>query len=196
MRIRCARPADALALARVHVNSWHTTYRGILPDRFLAEQSLAHRRQQWERHLNDPHRATCDLVAADEGGRIVAFASAGPRRSGHPGYQGELFTLYVLQAYQRRGVGRRLMTHVCKRLLRRRIRSLLVCALKDNPARAFYEAIGGKLLGEQPFFLGEEVVPEVTYGWKDLALLVHRLQEASAVVGWSAQQTGSASAQG
>lgn len=175
MRIRPAQPADAPALARVHVACWRTTYRGILPERFLAEQSLAHRRQQWQCHLTDPARATCDLVAADAAGRIVGFASAGPQLGGHPGYRGELFTLYVLHPFQRQGVGRRLMSHVCNHLLQRHIRSMLVCALKDNPARAFYETLGGKLLGEQPLFLGETIVPEVAYGWKDLFALARQL---------------------
>ena len=36
MRIRAAKPADAGSLARVHVDSWRSTYTGILPDEFLA----------------------------------------------------------------------------------------------------------------------------------------------------------------
>ena len=176
LRIRPAQPADAPALAHVHVACWRTTYCGILPERFLAEQSLAHRLQQWKRHLADPQRATCDLVAEDTSGCIVAFASAGLQLGGHPGYRGELFTLYVLRPYQRQGVGRRLMRQVCGHLLQRHIRSMLVCALKDNPSRAFYESLGGKLLGEQPLFLGETAVPEVAYGWKDLAVLARRLK--------------------
>ena len=34
-----AGPADAEALAQVHVTSWHETYRGLLPDAYLARMS-------------------------------------------------------------------------------------------------------------------------------------------------------------
>jgi hypothetical protein len=33
--IRRARPADAPAIARVRIDSWRSTYRGIMPDAYL-----------------------------------------------------------------------------------------------------------------------------------------------------------------
>jgi hypothetical protein len=37
--IREAAPADAPGIARVHVDTWRTTYQGIVPDQFLARLS-------------------------------------------------------------------------------------------------------------------------------------------------------------
>lgn len=35
MKIRIATIEDAYAIAKVHVDSWKTTYKGIIPDHFL-----------------------------------------------------------------------------------------------------------------------------------------------------------------
>jgi HAD superfamily hydrolase (TIGR01509 family) len=40
VRVREATPADAGAIARVHIESWRSTYRGIVPDEYL--ESLSH----------------------------------------------------------------------------------------------------------------------------------------------------------
>jgi hypothetical protein len=47
LTIRPARPGDETAIARVHVDSWRTTYRGIMPDDVLAGQSVERRERQW-----------------------------------------------------------------------------------------------------------------------------------------------------
>lgn len=47
MLTRTAVPEDALAIAEVHVSSWRTTYRGLLPDSVLAAQSVEHRELAW-----------------------------------------------------------------------------------------------------------------------------------------------------
>ena len=36
LRIRAAHPADALPIARVHVQAWHESYRGLIPDATIA----------------------------------------------------------------------------------------------------------------------------------------------------------------
>ncbi|HEX7041129.1 MAG TPA: hypothetical protein VF202_13505 [Trueperaceae bacterium] len=43
MLIRAAKPEDALAIGRVHVDPWRTTYRGLLPDAVLAALSVEQR---------------------------------------------------------------------------------------------------------------------------------------------------------
>ena len=50
------RPAvldDAAAIARVHVASWRTTYRGLLPDDFLSSLSEESYTDRWRRVMAD-----------------------------------------------------------------------------------------------------------------------------------------------
>ncbi len=41
--VRDATSADAPAIARIHIDSWRSTYRGIVPHEYLAELSYRER---------------------------------------------------------------------------------------------------------------------------------------------------------
>ena len=90
-------------------------------------------------------------------------------------YDGELHALYVLPEHHRGGVGRALLASVASRLLDDGNRSMLVWVLAANPARRFYEALGGALVDQQAIVTIEDAeLEEVPYGWDDLRTLVSR----------------------
>ncbi len=105
--LREARQEDARAIARVHVDSWRSTYRGIVPEGFLAEMSyedFEDRWREWLRNVGEPRRVY--RVAELPSGRIVGFATGGPRHGPpYPDYAGELYTLYLLREHRRAGIG-------------------------------------------------------------------------------------------
>ena len=51
--VRSAELDDATAIARVHVATWRSAYRGLLPDEFLASLGLSHYEERWRRSLHD-----------------------------------------------------------------------------------------------------------------------------------------------
>ena len=168
MTIRVATLADAAAIARVHVASWRTTYPGLVPDAVLANLSEARRATQWSHTLSDPQCVECVFVATDDAGQIVGFASGGPTRSADPAYVGELYAIYMLQFMQGRGLGTLLTQTVLRDLAGRGMRSMIVWALKGNPACQFYEKMGGQFVRETTFTMGEAELWEVAYGWPDI----------------------------
>src|SRR5579864_2107112 len=107
--VRPAGIEDAAAIARVHVSTWRTTYRGMLPDEFLASLSEANYAARWKRVVGD--RTTRVYVAEDADG-MAGFASGGRERAGEDGYGGELYALYVDDRAQRRGHGHELVRAV------------------------------------------------------------------------------------
>ncbi len=46
------------------------------------------------------------------------------------------------------------------------------CLAANAPARRFYEALGGRLVGERLFDEEGVLLPEVVYEWADIATLV------------------------
>ena len=157
-------------MARVHVDTWRTTYSGIVPADFLAGLSYADGKSRWEEILSTIQRDTCSLVAETDGGTIIGFAGGGPERQGDRTYRGEIYSVYVLPSHQRQGLGRRLVTAVVHQLLRDGIASMLLWVLEDNhPARRFYESLGGEQVGRHTTIIGGAELTEVSYGWKDLA---------------------------
>jgi len=161
--IRRARPSDAAALARVQVDSWRETYRGMLPENHLAALSYAGHERLWRRTLAGPSATFLAVI----GGQIVGLASGGRCRS-HQAFSGELHLLYVLRSAQGRGAGRALFDAVHYALAVAGLPDLVVWVLAANrPARAFYEHLGLRPVGEGSSLLGGVRLKEVAYGWRD-----------------------------
>jgi len=166
--IRRAIPSDAMGIANVHVDSWRTTYRGIVPDEHLAALSYDKSSERWSNRLmkNDDRYAM--FVAEDESGKIIGFADGGPERSGDTIYDGELYAIYLLQAYQRQGIGASLVGYVVRYLLEAQFRSMLVWVLVGNPSRRFYEVLGGQTVREGQIEISGKPLLEIAFGWADL----------------------------
>ncbi|MGH2583489.1 MAG: GNAT family N-acetyltransferase [Dehalococcoidia bacterium] len=179
MHIRDANCTDVEGIARVHVASWQTSYRGIVPDTVLDTLSVERRQQMWTRWLCDEPGQVFISVAEADSGRIAGFASAGPpqRPDEIPDYDGELHTIYLLHEAQRQGIGRPLFAHTVERLAATGARAMLLWVLAGNhQARRFYERLGGSVIDSTPAQFGEAALEEVAYGWPDLRSLVASLK--------------------
>jgi GNAT superfamily N-acetyltransferase len=174
--IREATVDDADAVARVNVDTWRTTYPGIIPDKVLAGLSYEEVARGYRRSLGDPASKACGLIgllAEDPSGEVIGIALAGPTWEPSPTHTAEIRILYVRDAYQRHGVGRALVRAAVERLAARGHVSLLIWVFEANqPARRFYEALGGQLRGARTRQIRGFAVDEVAYGWDDLGSFV------------------------
>ena len=169
--IRAATPADAAAIARVHRESWQTTYAGILPLDVIASHIGRKSEAVWARRL--ALGVTGELTwLAESGGEVVGFAFCGDARHRLEGLEAEIYALYVLQAHQRRGVGRELVRACARHFVRQGHFGFYLWVLKANRARMFYESLGGQEMGEKSERLGLHSFSQVAYGWHDLTALV------------------------
>jgi GNAT superfamily N-acetyltransferase len=171
MIIRPARIEDAAGIARVHIDSWRSTYKGIVPDDYLASMSYEERTQRWRTGLSNPSRIAYDFVAEDETGQIIGFISGGRTQEPDPVYKGELYAIYLLQQWQGQGTGRCLTETLVEKLLQTGIDNMLVWVLAKNPARKFYEALGGQFLRTKQVMIGGATLEEVAYGWTDIRVI-------------------------
>ncbi|MEG3850331.1 GNAT family N-acetyltransferase [Microcoleus sp. herbarium13] len=173
MIVREAKIADAPAIARVNLDTWRTAYRKIVPTDYLAQLSYEKRESNWQEILSNV-KNTGDFVcvAENESGQIVGFAAGGSERSGKYVYQGELFAIYILEEYQRQGIGQQLVREVAHKLVKLSFNSMLVWVLGDNSACRFYEFLGGKKVAEVQTSRAGVALKEIAYGWKDIAVLL------------------------
>lgn len=172
MIVRQAQKEDARAIAKVHVDSWRTTYAAILSNSFLASLSYEEREQTWGNALSLTTNQSFIYVAETSEHEIIGFACAGPEREANSTYTGEIYALYLLQSYQRQGIGRILFKDSVKELKQRGITSLLIWVLAENPSRAFYQALGGIYLQEKIITIGEQQLIEVAYGWRETQTII------------------------
>lgn len=172
MKIRKAHPEDAADISKVQVDSWRTTYKGIVPDDFLQQLSYEKREEVWR----EATKSTLVFVAEEENGQIVGFICGGKERSGkYEGYDGELYAIYILKEYQDRGIGTLLVKELSKAMNESGFRSMIVLVLDENPAKYFYEALGGKLIDYDEITIGGKPLKERVYGWGDLKNLLEKI---------------------
>jgi ribosomal protein S18 acetylase RimI-like enzyme len=169
--VRRAKPADAARIAQVHYESWQTTYAGILPLDVIASQASRKSESVWRKRLALASAGEATFVA-ERGGEIVGFANCGDARHRLEGLEAEIYALYVLQAHQRRGVGRELVRACARHFVLHGHFGFYLWVLKANRARLFYETLGGEEIGEKSERLGLHSFSEIAYGWHELTSLV------------------------
>jgi ribosomal protein S18 acetylase RimI-like enzyme len=169
--IREATALDAQALAAVQVRSWRAAYRGIIDDAYLDALSVQRRRDGLLAWFRDHPSSSFARVAVDGDARIVGFAMGGEARTGRRPMLGEVYVIYLLPESQRQGVGTRLMRSMARGFDLRGMDSLVIWVLQRNPARAFYERLGGRPGATRPTSVGRQSLGEVAYSWDELAPL-------------------------
>jgi GNAT superfamily N-acetyltransferase len=169
LTVRKARPADAEAVARIYVEAWRDTYPLILPKRVLLSMSVERQAMRWRNAIALSAREAV-YVAENERGAVLGMTSMGRARDLALGYDAEIYTLYVDPLMTGRGAGRALLRGAFQALGERGHLRCVIWAHAHNPARFFYEAMGGKLIAERTTSMMGVTVPEAAFGWPKLAL--------------------------
>ena len=173
IRIRQATPADASAIARVHVDSWRSSYADVVPQEILSGLSYDEREALWDDILNSSRADRHCYVADAPKTGVVGFAHGGAASKNSPAFDGEIYAIYLLEQYQRMGLGRCLFISVAERLLDDGMSSFLLWVFEENhSARRFYESLGGEVVRSQEINIGGVDLVEVAYGWSDIERLV------------------------
>jgi GNAT superfamily N-acetyltransferase len=186
--LRKARAADAIAIGAVHVAAWRSAYPGILPDAYLTRLSVSRQAAYYDAAIRGGTGVTVATasgvdVPAGSGPRIIGFTTAGRARQhelgGHRLAEGEVETLYVLDDWRERGIGRRLMRAAAGHLIDIGCRSAFVWVLRDNPSRWFYQHLGGRPVAEQMIqFAGQKIV-QTAFVWDPIEQLLAASPQAS-----------------
>ena len=165
--IRTAGIDDASAIAHVHVESWRTTYAGIVPDAYLAGLDEILRARLWREWLSG--QALVFVAVMD--GRVVGFAHGGVNREPLETCDAELYSIYLLREAQRRGAGVALLRAMANALVERNFKSMAVWVLEQNRSRNFYEKTGAHMAMSKVIDIGGTKLMEVAYAWADLKAL-------------------------
>ena len=172
--VRPARHADAAAIGAVHVAAWRSAYPGILPDHYLAGLSATRQAAYYDRSIGGGGVLVAARASSDAAGqvpRVVGFATVGRSRS--PALaEGEIETLYVLDDWRERGLGRRLLGAAATRLAALGCGSAFLWVLRDNPSRWFYERLGGRAVMAADVGVAGVAVAQVAYAWDPIGLLL------------------------
>lgn len=140
-------------LARLHVNAWEETYRGLLPDGEFKKRPYAVRLAQWQDQIA---RGTSRIAVAPD----LGFAQVGPQRDDalRDEWPEELYALYVLRRAHGSGLAQALLAATAGD------RPFTALVLDGNDrALAFYRKTGAVERARIP--LGDGWPDDILLGW-------------------------------
>lgn len=172
--IRRATFEDAEAIAAIHVKSWKSTYNDLLDEEDLSNITYENRRALWETVLKMEKSGTCTFVICDEK-QMVGFISGGPERTKRFDYDSEIYNIYLLDSFQKKGLGARLLNAFSEEMLAIGYKTILVWVIKQNPSSRFYERYKAEPVGEEMITIGDGRYQETAYGWKNINALLELL---------------------
>lgn len=139
--LRDAHPDDAFEVATVHVRSWQSAYRGIVPGAYLDSMRPEDRMARYT--FADTRPGQPRTIVALDGGTIIGFATYGPCRDEDAPDHGEVYAIYLDPSAWGRGGGRVLMEETRLRLAGDGFADAALWALVGNDrAAAFYQRDG------------------------------------------------------
>lgn len=158
--IRLAVLSDARRLAEVKIACWETTYRGIYPDSKFDNYDIDKNAKKFENIINNEY---IDLYVVIVGGNIVGYMSCGVPIRPYEDYKQEIGLLYLLKAYRGNGIGSELFDLATEVItINGYDKFFISCNKYNEPARKFYEAMGGKLVHED-LDDDDKSIPQVKY---------------------------------
>jgi GNAT superfamily N-acetyltransferase len=129
-------------MARVQLAGWRTAYRDIFPDHVLDAADPAATTDKWRRRLAAPGAVA--FVAATSDGVMAIAAGGPPGKDPRFGFGPELYSLYLLPEWRRRGIGQRLLAATFSAFLNNGAGgAYLWCLAANRDGRSFYARLGG-----------------------------------------------------
>lgn len=174
MKIRKANIQDAQSIGKVHVDSWRTTYKGILPDDFLNRLSYEQRTELWKNNISDATNYV--LVAENKQGEIIGFATSGTRKRNSVVNSTDLTSIYLLEEYHGQGIGKRLLKEIFTYFNQKGYEKVFVEVLAENKSRYFYEYYGAQYVNNVEINIGGKIVEELIYVWNDINKLIEKIK--------------------
>ncbi|UZX05557.1 GNAT family N-acetyltransferase [Arthrobacter sp. CDRTa11] len=125
-------------MARVHVDTWRETYRGLMSDAVLDDPTLLSWREKfWTAALTDPRYSQNSVAVASHEGTLIGIAMSGPSLDDAEEPR-QLYLLYTYAAFHGSGVGAALLNAV----LDSTAPAALWVADPNPRAQAFYQKNG------------------------------------------------------
>lgn len=148
--IRKKERKDCADVAHVVTVAWNETYRGIVPDEFLANlyTNEEERAKNSYNNFNEKENHQYVLEVDD---KVVGFVNVGS--SDETDYEncGEIHTVYIINGYKGHGYGKKLIDAGIQELKSMNFDKMVIGCLDGNPSNEFYKHLGGKFVKTRIF---------------------------------------------
>ncbi|MBA2453099.1 MAG: GNAT family N-acetyltransferase [Chloroflexia bacterium] len=156
--VKVAAADDLPGIHEVANQTWPATYAGMLPDEDIASFLEANYNLDRLTFIRDSMGD--GMLVAVNAGKVIGYVMITKDRDG----VAQIWAIYVLPEWQRRGAGRLLWEAAVERGRQLESDELVLWVLDGNePARRFYERQGAHAAEERDFPVGEGSVREICY---------------------------------
>jgi L-amino acid N-acyltransferase YncA len=171
INIRDAIIDDCEEIGLVTVSASHSVFIGAIPEELIdfswtPEISAAN----WRKSFSENTDRGQSFIVAEEDHRILGFLWAKPWAE-TTGFEACIQGLYILPTFQRRGIGRQLISYVVAALMQLNMKKLEIGCVVENPSCDFYRHIGGVEIGRRPVKVDHYDTEEIVFGWSDISVL-------------------------
>ena len=163
IKIRNATLEDIEQVARLHVDSWHETYAGIISQDYL-DNMKSNLEKRIERMKNEFNLRTMIVVTLNE--EIVGFSEFvfSNEFSKNLDIDCELCGLYIKNGYKHLGLGSIVFEYVTNLFKEQNKKKMgLWCVKENEPAISFYKKKGGVFTKEKSFTIAEKEYSEIAF---------------------------------
>lgn len=172
MTIRIANINDAQGIAKVHIDSWRITYKGIIPQSFLDSLNYEQRTKLWENNISDK---TNTIFVAENENKIIGFVTGGTRNTNKEPGASDLTSIYILEEWQGYGVGKKLLKKIMTSFLEQDYQKIYVDVLAANKTRHFYKYYGAEYVKTVQLEIAGKKLDEEIYVWNSLEKVIQQL---------------------
>lgn len=149
-KIRKKERKDCADVAHVVTVAWNETYRGIVPDEFLANL-YTNEEERAKNSYNNFNEKENHQYVLEVDNKVVGFVNVGS--SDETDYEncGEIHAVYIINGYKGHGYGKKLIDAGIQELKSMNFDKMVIGCLDGNPSNEFYKHLGGKFIKTRIF---------------------------------------------
>ena len=171
--IRPAIIGDAAVMAQINIDSWKSTYAGLIAQHILDTMNYEQYVAKWQNILDPQNDARRCVFVAEVGNIVVGYVTAGAAIKEDSEYPAELSALYLLREYHGIGIGKALFLSALKELHHRGYESFALYVLKDNMiGRSFYDRFYPDEILDKEITIEGGRYCDLLYGWRSIKNLL------------------------
>lgn len=171
LRLRRGMAEDIPAISEAFIRSVSGSYRGVLSDEYLNGLTVEESSKVFSTRRTENEDSYELLIAEDPSGQVAGFIDHARKPLGNTDHEGYIFSFYVIPEFQRLGLGGLIFRDCLRRMRADGYSSACLDAFEASPFRAFYEKMGGKVVGIGSHDNHSSAHPTVIYRWEDLSAI-------------------------
>ena len=147
IQVRQATSDDAYSIAKVHVLSWLSAYKEIVPKDYLENLSIEEKSKKLKNYIENSQKVTFYIAVMNQ--NVIGFLAMREEFYEDEIAHVEIEGIYFLEEYWGNGYGKELLNYAFSSIVARQIPIVTLWVLEENQrARNFFSNCGLTFSGE------------------------------------------------